>query len=194
MSFVYTPNTACTQSVAAGVRITLTCLPATNLQPCWGVHGSGSRNIMSNLNIMFQMSQVTPFTVHVVAQAESHQGEVCLFSVTKWENVQCRRGNWTPPSINIWKRNTFFLDLKTFQHKHWRSQGRSSSTVSAQSVILHIQADSHLDWLPTTTKLLTEQLDTHTHHQHLPNLCSTTWSGVTVTTRSSKTPKSCMWF
>lgn len=53
-----------------------------------------------------------------------------LFSITKWENVQCRRANWTPPSINIWNRNFFFLDSKIFQHKHsLQSWGRSSMTV-----------------------------------------------------------------
>lgn len=68
-----------------------------------------------------------------------------LFSITKWENLQCRRANWAPPSINIWNRNFFFLDFKIFQHKHsLQSWGRSR----LEYVILHIQAASPWDWLP----------------------------------------------
>lgn len=76
--FVYTPNKACTQLVAVNVRLTLTCVPATNLWTCRGVCGSGSRNMRSNLHNIFQMSRVTPFTVSVVAQAKSHKGEICF--------------------------------------------------------------------------------------------------------------------
>lgn len=73
-----TPNKACTQLVAVNVRLTLTCVPATNLRTCPGFCGSGSRNMRSNLNNIFQMSWVTPFTVSVVAQAKSHKGEICF--------------------------------------------------------------------------------------------------------------------
>lgn len=140
------------QWVAVDVRITLTCLPAT--------HFASGRE----LDTMLPMSRVTPFTVS--AQAKSHEGEVCLFSITKWGNVQCRRASWTPPTINIW--NTFlgwFQNISTQTLTTGLGQVQHDRLCS--KFVLHIQATS-----VSLPKSLTNQLEGETYI-NIRHLCNT---------------------